>query len=62
MCAVGAGVGAVIVYIKFCRGRHPPPSQPLSPAPDYEDMELHTTTKIELEIEQNIAYGNVNFK
>ena len=60
LCGVVAGVGAVIVYIKCSRKTHPPPSQSLPLAPLYDDIELPTTTKHEVELEHNVAYGHLN--
>ena len=54
------GVGAVIVYIKYCRKTRPPPSQPTPLAPIYDDIVLPTTTKHEVELEHNVAYGYFN--
>ena len=54
------GVGAVIVYIKCSRKTHPPPSQSPPLAPLYDDIELPTTTKHEVELEHNVAYGHLN--
>ena len=57
-CGVATGVGAVIVYIKCSRGTHRSPSQTPSPAPLYEDIELPTAIKHEVELEHNVAYGH----
>ena len=54
------GVGAVIVYNKCSRKTHSLPSQPLPLAPLYDDIELSTTTKHEVELDHNIAYGHLN--
>ena len=56
LCGVVAGVGAVIVYIKCHKETHPPPSQLPPPDPLYE---IPTTAKYDVELEQNVAYGNV---
>ena len=60
LCGVVAGVGAVIVYIKLSRKTHPPSSQSPPLAPLYDDIELPTTTKHEVELEHNVAYGHLN--
>ena len=60
LCGVVAGVGAVIVYIKCCRKTRPPPSQPPPLAPLYDDIVLPTTTKHEVELGHNVAYGYLN--
>ena len=54
------GAGAVIVYIKCSRKTHPPSSQSPPLAPLYDDIELPTTTKHEVELEHNVAYGHLN--
>ena len=54
------GVGSVIVYNKCSRKTHPPPSQPPPLAPLYDDIELPTTTKYEVELGHNVAYGHLN--
>ena len=54
------GVGAVIVYTKCSRKTHPPPSQSPPPAPLYDDIELSTTTKHEVELEHTVAYAHLN--
>ena len=54
------GAAAVIVYIKFSRKTHPPPSHSPPPAPLYDDIELPTTTKHEVELGHNVAYGHLN--
>ena len=60
LCGAAAGVGAVIVYIKCSRKTHPPPSQSPPLAPLYDDIELPTTTKHEVELGHNVAYGHLN--
>ena len=60
LCGAAAGVGAHIVYIKCSRKTHPPPSQSPPLAPLYDDIELPTTTKHEVELEHNVAYGHLN--
>ena len=61
LCGVVAGMGAVIVYIKCCRKTRPSPSQPTPLAPIYDDIVLPTTTtKHEVELEHNVAYGYLN--
>ena len=54
------GAGAVIVYIKCSRKTLQPSSQSPPHAPLYDDIELPTTTKHEVELEHNVAYGHLN--
>ena len=54
------GAGAVIVYIKCSRKTHPPSNQSPPLAPLSDDIELPTTTKHEVELEHNVAYGHLN--
>ena len=54
------GVGADIVYNKCSRKTHPPSSQSPPLAPLYDDIELPTTTKHEVELEHNVAYAHLN--
>ena len=54
------GAGAVFVYNKCSKKTHPPPSQPPPLAPLYDDIELPTTTKYEVELGHNVAYGHLN--
>ena len=60
LCGAAAGAGAVIVYNKCSRKTHPPPSQSPPLAPLYDDIELSTTTKHEVELGHNVAYGHLN--
>ena len=53
------GAGGVIVYIK-CSRKTPRTSQSSHPAPLYDDIELPTTTKHEVEHEHSVAYGHLN--
>ena len=49
------GMGGVIVYIKCSRKtHHPTTSQSPTPAPLYDDIELPTTTKHDVELEHNV--------
>ena len=54
------GVGAVNAYNKCSRKTYPPPSQSPPLAPLYDDIELPTTTKHEVELEHNVAYAHLN--
>ena len=60
LCGATAGVGAVIAYINCSRKTHPPSSHSPPPAPLYDDIELPTTTKHEVELEHNVAYAHLN--
>ena len=60
LCGMAAGAGAVIAYIKCSRKTNPPLSQSPPLAPLYDDIELSTTTKHEVELEHNVAYAHLN--
>ena len=53
-------VGAVFVYIKCSRKTHQPPGQSPPFSPLYDDIELPTTIKHEVELEHNVAYAYLN--
>ena len=60
LCGATAGVGAHIVYIKCSRKTQPQSSQAPPLAPLYDDIELPTSNKHEVELEHNVAYGHLN--
>ena len=58
LLALFCGAGGVIVYISW--KTHPTTTQTLPLALLYDDIELPTTTKHELELEHNVTYAYLN--
>ena len=53
---VGGFAAGTLVW--YCCARKPHPPGPSLPAPLYEDVEITTTHRQELKMEDNVAYGH----